>query len=247
MEYIPIIIFILFTFLLILYNVGKKQNHKNFVLQNQETRQKDIKLLESVTSLDRRTWSERDLVLDLLKNDIPAGAIFHDLYIKKPNNKFAQIDLVIATKVGLIVFEVKDYGGWIFGNGRNTQWTQGMRRGQKYRFYNPIMQNNTHINELRKQSNQFKKIPFYSIIVFYGGCELKDISFVPHGTFVTSSQRVLQVVDTIINDNKPAEYTDKYEIVHILKQAVKNGNDPEIQNKHSENIKDMLGKNRVFK
>jgi len=36
------------------------------------------------------------------------------LYIRKHNGDFAQIDLVVATKVGIIVFEVKDYRGWIF-------------------------------------------------------------------------------------------------------------------------------------
>ena len=27
-----------------------------------------------------------------------------------------QVDVVVATKKGIIVFEIKDYSGWIFGN-----------------------------------------------------------------------------------------------------------------------------------
>lgn len=81
-------------------------------------------LIESVTQLDRGTWSERDLILELLRAGFKPGALFHDLYIKKHNGQNTQIDLVLATNVGLIVFEVKDYTGWIFGNGGQNQWTQ---------------------------------------------------------------------------------------------------------------------------
>ncbi|MBN1325050.1 MAG: NERD domain-containing protein [Alphaproteobacteria bacterium] len=244
MEIIIIIFFVVLFILVILGHSHNKQHE--FVFINRKTRSKDCELLETVTSLERGTWAERDLVLDLLKNDIPAGAVFHDLYIKKPNGSFSQIDLVVATKVGLIVIEVKDYGGWIFGNGHNSQWTQGMRRGQKFRFYNPIMQNKRHIEELQKQSKQFKNLPFYSVIVFHGSCELKDISFVPKGTFVTSACRFLDVINLIINENEDANYTDKREVIRILKNAVENGNIPNIQEQHAEKVQDMLGKERVF-
>ena len=64
-------------------------------------------------------------------------------------------------------FEVKDYNGWIFGSGYNSQWTQVLAYGNsRYRFYNPIMQNSKHISDLKKQLRQFETIPFYSIIVF---------------------------------------------------------------------------------
>ena len=43
------------------------------------------------------------------------NVIFHDLYVEKHKGHFSQIDLVVVTEVGIIVFEVKDYSGWIFG------------------------------------------------------------------------------------------------------------------------------------
>ena len=182
-------------------------------------------LIESVTQLDRGTWSERDLILELLKSGFNSGALFHDLYLKKYNGQHTQIDLVLATKVGLIVFEVKDYGGWIFGKGNQNQWTQV---------------------ELRKQSKQFEKLPMFSVIVFYGNCNLRDISFIPSGTYVTTARRVLDVVDTIINNNPPANYTDKHEVIRILATAVQNGAEWESRKHHAESVKDMLGKDRVF-
>lgn len=217
------------------------------IKKDNELPKRDDELLESVTSFDRGTDAEKALILELLESGISPQAIFHDLYVKKPNGGFSQIDLVVATKVGIIVFEIKDYSGWIYGNGTQNQWTQVLAYGeQKYRFYNPIMQNNKHIVELKKKLKQFEKIPFYSVIVFYGNCELQDISFVPRGTFITKGYRVLDVVDAILNENEPANYTDKHEVIRVLKEAVRNGDNTETEIQHIENVKDMLGKERVF-
>ena len=207
---------------------------------------RDVKLLKTVTSLNRGTKTERDLVLKLLKHGIPAQTIFHDLCIEKNNGEFSQIDVVVATTEGIIVFEVKDYSGWIYGNGNYSHWTKVLAYGnRKYRFYNPIKQNKNHIETLRKQLRQFENIPFYSIIAFYGDCELKEINYVPEGTFLVKSPRIFEVLKLIRKNNEAAPYTDKKEIVRILKQAVKNGENISNQEKHVENINDMLGKDRI--
>ncbi len=216
-----------------------------FILIFREIR--DKKLLETITKRNRGTRTERDLVLKLLKYGIPAQTIFHDLYVKKDNRNFSQIDLVVATKVGMIVIEVKDYSGWIFGAGHNSQWTQVLAYGKrKYRLYNPIMQNSKHISDLKKQLRQFETVPFYSIVVFYGNCVLKDINFVPKGTFLVKSNRVLEVVEKLTKNNELARYTNKNEIVRKLKEAVKNGDDKEIQIQHIRNVRERLGKDRIL-
>jgi len=102
-------------------------------------------LLGRVTEPHRGTRSERDLVVKLLKQGIPSHLIFHDLYLEKYRGHFSQIDLVAITDFGVIVFEVKEYSGWIFGSANQLQWTKVLGYGQyKYRFYNPIKQNRTH-------------------------------------------------------------------------------------------------------
>lgn len=208
---------------------------------------RDRKLLQTVTQTNRGTKSERKLVLKLLKLGFQPEAIFHDLYLRKPNGHYSQIDLVLATKVGLLVFEVKDYRGWIFGTGYMQKWTQVLAFGkEKYRFYNPILQNKKHIIDLRKQVRQFENLPFFSIVVFYGNCKFKDISFVPEGTYLIKANRIKRVLKTILNENEPANYTNKNEEVRILKNAVKNGENKEVQKKHLENIENMLGVKRIF-
>ncbi len=239
---IPIIIVIFVIVLGLFKNRGGKQQYRIF----EWTFNRNQKLLETVTKSDRGTYSERNLVIKLLKYGIPSQAIFHDLYVRKPNENFSQIDLVVATTAGIIVFEVKDYSGWIFGKGYQEQWTQVLAYGsQKYRFYNPIMQNNKHIIELRNTQKQFENIPFYSVIVFDGNCELRDISFVPEGTFVVRVERVLEVL-RIIQAKEPAPYKDKYEVIRVLKEAVENGAHKETELQHIEKVTDMLGKHRVF-
>lgn len=202
-------------------------------------------LIQSVTSLSRGTVSEQHLILTLLKSGIQPQAIFHDLYIARNDGKFSQIDLVVPTKVGIIVFEVKDFSGWIYGKGNQTKWTQVLAYGnEKYRFYNPIMQNNSHIKQLRKKLKE--DVPFYSVIVFYGDSELQDISFIPRRTFVTKWYRVIDVVNTIIQENPLANYKNKHQVVDVLKEAVTNGNIFETEIQHIKNIKDMLGTDRIF-
>ena len=102
-------------------------------------------LICSVTPISRGAVSERFLILTLLKYGINPGAIFHDLYIYKPDGTTSQVDVVVATRVGIVVFEVKDYSGWIYGQGNQQKWTQVLSYGnEKYHFYNPILQNKSH-------------------------------------------------------------------------------------------------------
>lgn len=213
---------------------------QSYALRNKE-------LVETVTSIERGTWSEKDLILKLLNYGISPQAIFHDLYIEKFNNKFSQIDVVVATKVGIIVFEVKDYSGWIFGKGNQDKWTKVLSYGKiKHRFYNPVIQNNGHITALKKQLPQFDILPFYSVIVFYGNCKLRDVSFIPQGTYLAYPERVIDVIKTIMKDNKSVNYSGKSEIIRVLKEAVQKGENKEIQKKHISNVRDMLGKDRIF-
>ena len=94
-------------------------------------RKRDRELISSVTSLNRGTNSELLLILQLLKKGFPSVTIYHDLIIKKDNNGFSQIDLVLVTSEGIIVIEVKDYSGWIYGSGNNTNWTKVLSYGRK--------------------------------------------------------------------------------------------------------------------
>jgi Nuclease-related domain len=208
---------------------------------------KNRKLLETVTKTYRGTRSERDLVLSLLKNGIPAETIFHDLYLKKPSGNFSQIDLAVATNIGILVFEVKESSGWIFGTGQNKYWTQVMAYGKrKYKLYNPIKQNSQHIIDLKNSLKQFEAIPFYSIVVFYGNCVLKDINLIPEGTYLVKSTRVVDITNQLIFGKGLTNYSNKKEVIQLLDESVKNGEDYEIRMKHFNYVKEIIDKDLKF-
>lgn len=108
------------------------------------------------------------------------------------------------------------------------------------------MQNNKHIQDLRKQIKYFINLPFYSIVVFYGNCTLKEVNFVPKGTFLVKSKRVLEVIKIIEKENEPVYYKNKSEVIWALNKAVINGENMETQKRHIKNISDMLSKDRIF-
>lgn len=187
--------------------------------------------VQSVTSLDRGTWSERDLIPQLLnKCGIDQRAIYHDLYIRKENGTYTQIDLAVPTPQGIIVFEVKDYSGWIFGNGNSKYWMQILAFGEeKHQFYNPIWQNRTHITALRKLLPNNPDIPIFNIVVFYGNSEFKDLDYDTSGRVrVIYNTQVVELIKHI-KSLPPAEYGNKREVANVLAEGVRNGRDPEIR------------------
>lgn len=191
-------------------------------------RYKDIKLIKTVTSTTRGEASERDTIIRLLKMGINPRAIFHDCYIRKSTGTYTQVDLVVATSQGLLVFEVKDYNGWIFGHFRQKYWTQVLAYGrEKHRFYNPIMQNNIHIEAIRENLHCNPGIPIFSIIVFYGNCELKDVTVASDNEYLIYPYELKKTIKDILS--RPlAKFGDKHEIMNLFNKAVKNGNDPYI-------------------
>jgi hypothetical protein len=200
----------------------------------------DNKLLRTVTQNGRGTWSERNLVLRLLKSGIPSDSIYHDLYVKKNDGTYSQVDLVVVTEVGIVVIEVKKCSGWIYGVGDRKNWAQVLAYGkEKYSLYNPIFQNDGHIRTIKNSLPNYLNVPFHSMIVFYGDCKLKKISNVPSDVLVVKANKAIDTFNDIILKCPITNfYTD--EVVSVLKKGVENGNDLEIQNKHVQNIERML-------
>ena len=108
------------------------------------------------------------------------GARFlFNVYIPR-NDTTTEIDVLMIHHTGLYVLESKNYDGWIFGTDTNTNWTQSLPQGHtsiKKKFYNPIMQNNTHIKYLKKQVGE--SVPCHNIVVFSERCTLKSITIKP--------------------------------------------------------------------
>jgi hypothetical protein len=53
-------------------------------------------------------------------------------------------------------------------------------------------------------------------------------------------------MSTIQNDYAPVNYADKNTLMQMLGEAVLNGENPDYVHRHRENIRNLLGKHRVF-
>jgi hypothetical protein len=197
---------------------------------------RDIQLLRTVTQLNRGTRSERNLILKLLKDGFSSNDIFHDLYIRKRDGTYSQVDIVVLTEVGVIVVEVKDFSGWIFGFGKNVNWVHFLGK-MKYSFYNPIFQNEGHIRTIKNQLVEYGNIPFYSLIIFYGKCEIKKVSDIPIDTMIIKSKSSIKTFNTIIQNNDSWSCYNLYELREIFNSGVCNGSIKEIKSQHIQDIK----------
>ena len=220
------------------YRRSYKRKSKNKSIVKRRTK----KFVEYISPEEKGKKAERRVVSKLSTLGIEKENIFKDLYIDKLNGEYAQIDVVMLTDIGIFVFEVKNYSGWIFGDGSQRNWMQILNYGEsKNQFYNPIFQNQNHLIALKESLPQLAKVPLFSIIVFDGDCELKKFNNIPQGIQVLKIEKLQALIKLIIKRRKLIEY-DKDELKTIFKKAVKNSKNQGIREEHIDNINLMLQK-----
>lgn len=94
---------------------------------------------------------------------VPENQILRNVYIPNSKGKTSEIDLLVVSKKGIFVFEVKNYGGKIYGDMKRQKWVQYLG-GKKNYFYNPFRQNKTHCDNLKKYISRYGEIPIVSLL-----------------------------------------------------------------------------------
>lgn len=206
------------------------------------------KIIKSVTDLSRGESSERDLIWRLVKEcGFNPKAIYHDLYLRKRNGNYAQIDLAMPTPQGIIVFEVKDYGGWIFGNEKSKYWMQIMAYGrERHQFYNPIKQNSSHIDAIKELLPNNPDVLIFNVVVFYGRCVFKKLDYDNSGKTRVLYYSDLKRILPSIRNLAQCHYGNKMEVIKVLKEGVKNGSNPEIVRAHRDQVYSMCQNNKSY-
>lgn len=102
------------------------------------------------------------------------GKTLRNVYLPTSDGGTSEIDVLFITQKGIFVFESKNYSGWIFGDEKSRNWTAMLPNRVKNQFYNPIMQNRTHLKWLADYVGN--DVPLFSIIVFSERCELKKVT-----------------------------------------------------------------------
>jgi len=162
------------------------------------------------------------------------GRLLSNIYVPRIGGGTTEIDLLLMHPKGLFVFESKNYSGWIFGNEAHKNWTQTLPKGwhggvHKERFYNPILQNASHIEHLMYRIE--KDPPVWSIIVFSDQCEFKDITVRSKNVRVVHCQNVSSTVEKICNETQ-IDYLTEEEIANLYNHLLTYTNASEEEKKH---------------
>lgn len=151
----------------------------------------------------------------LKEYEADGGKFLFNCYLPKDDGTTTEVDVMLIHSTGIFVIESKNYSGWIFGSEKNRTWTQTLRSGngkvKKEHFYNPIMQNSTHINWVRTIVG--KNVPIYSLIAFSERCTLKDITVESPDVMVINRQHISKSVKQM--GNRSIQALSKMDISRI--------------------------------
>jgi hypothetical protein len=148
----------------------------------------------------------------------------------------------------MFVIEAKNYNGRIFGSINQDQWTLTSKttktyknkRGKsyqksfinKYQFYNPIKQNETHVNALKKYIKT--GFPIYNLVVFGKNADLNEIydslnqSVINIRQLNKSIYKLSDLLDNSINSSELVSIKDK-----IIRDNI---TDKKLRKNHVKNI-----------
>ncbi|NVK53086.1 MAG: NERD domain-containing protein [Flavobacteriaceae bacterium] len=119
-------------------------------------------------------FGEQKVALRLNWLDKRNYIILNDVLLKFGEST-TQIDHIVISKSGLFVIETKNFDGWIHGHENSEYWKQTIY-SQKFRFKNPIKQNELHVYALKRILIDYPRIRYFPIVVFCGGAVLKNVT-----------------------------------------------------------------------
>lgn len=106
-----------------------------------------------------------EYLLSSVMKSLPSEFHVMDNVLLQTKKGSTQLDHVIVSPYGIFIIETKNHKGMIFGDCYGQVWTQVLPSRGRFTFYNPVFQNQGHIQNLANQI----KIPikyFAGIIVF---------------------------------------------------------------------------------
>ena len=134
--------------------------------------QKNRKPLDSALNHSK---NHENKINNIVAYHIEKKWIFQNIFFKKSDGKFTEIDVLAVHNTGVYVIECKYMAGKIIGDEDDKSWFQLKSNNTCNEFLNPIIQNNIHINACKQILNKYK-LPYYSIIVFGNNCTIPNIT-----------------------------------------------------------------------
>ncbi|MDF3131082.1 NERD domain-containing protein [Kiritimatiellaeota bacterium B1221] len=146
-------------------------------------------------------------VSSALHRNLPSQqyTVFDNVTLPAPNGS-TQIDHIVISKYGIFCIETKNMKGWIYGYERQKYWTQVIYQ-KRTRFQNPLRQNYSHTETLRKRLGLSKAF-VHSIIVFTGDAESKTPMPPNVGDIKTCIDYIRYFKSVIFNPSEVDRITD---------------------------------------
>ena len=123
------------------------------------------------------------------------GKILKNVYLPASGEETSEVDVIYISQKGIFIIESKNYSGWIFGDEKDKNWTVSLQNRQKFKFYNPIFQNKTHLKWTRKFVGD--DVPLVSIVAFSERCELKRVTVRSEDVRVIKRDRLYATIRSI--------------------------------------------------
>ena len=140
-----------------------------------------------------------------------------------------QIDHIIISPYGVFVIETKNKSGWIYGSGRQKNWTQTFPTGDKYSFQNPLRQNYKHLKVVQDMFS-LKKYQIHNLVVFVGESDFQT----PMPQNVTEGYEFISYIkshtESVLSDKQVEDIIKKLELMRLEDTK-------ETDRKHIENLK----------
>lgn len=162
--------------------------------------------------------AEREINRALRRNE--TAVLMSDVILPWKSGGSTQIDHLVITEIGIIVIEVKNFSGWIFGNEVNRYWTRTLPDGYtgrsiKNKFYNPVKQNETHINGIRQNLRRYRG-PYFSVIAFGDEATCKNLTVTAEHVFVTYVSRLGDLIQHLMDSYAHIITGEQIKILHAL-------------------------------
>ena len=91
--------------------------------------------------------------------------VINDLMLPASNGRTSQIDHVVVSTRGIFVIETKNHAGRISG-GEHAQYWQQHLSSRSFTFYNPLLQNRSHLRAIRRLLPKMDAQLFATMVVF---------------------------------------------------------------------------------
>jgi hypothetical protein len=137
------------------------------------------------------------------------GKSYHNLMFGEGETSTQLDNLLITNKAGYVI-EVKNYAGRIYGGQYQDQWYQTIRYDNKRKakgrrkytkthiakntFFNPIKQNQIHVNALKNNIESIKSLPLLNVVVFMNRGNISNVEMKDTTSFVVNRRKLSNLI-----------------------------------------------------